>query len=156
MPETSCIADELRRAFDGQAWHGDSLFKILKGVTAAQAAARPIKNAHSIWELVLHLAAWEDAVRRCMTGVAVRLSAAKNFPAVTDASEAAWHNALEHTRQTHEELIGAVMKFPAASLAKQVPGKKGAHYNFRYMLHGLAQHAAYHAGQIALLKKMQM
>jgi len=156
MSETSCIADELRRAFDGQAWHGDSLFKILKRVTAVQAAARPIKNAHSIWELVLHLAAWEDTVRRRMTGVAVRLSAAKNFPAVTDTSDAAWKKALDRVRHVHEELVAAVEKFPAASLAKQVPGKKGAHYNFRYMLHGLAQHTAYHAGQIALLKKTQM
>jgi uncharacterized damage-inducible protein DinB len=35
-----------------------------------------------------------------------------------------------------------------------VPGKKGAHYNFYYMLQGVVQHELYHAGQIALLKKM--
>ena len=154
MSETNRIADELRRAFHGPAWHGDSLFKILRGVTAVQAAAHPIPNAHSIWELVLHLAAWEGAVQRRMTGTAVRLSAAKNFPPVTDASDAAWQNTLDRVRRTHAELIAAVEKFPSASLAKQVPGKQGAHYNFRYMLHGLAQHAAYHAGQIALLKKI--
>ena len=47
--EAARIGDQLRRAFDGDAWHGDSFFKILEGVTAAQAAARPIKDAHSIW-----------------------------------------------------------------------------------------------------------
>jgi hypothetical protein len=31
-----------------------------------------------------------------------------------------------------------------------VPGKP---YDIRFMLHGAAQHAAYHGGQIALLKK---
>jgi len=155
MAEAARIADELRRAFHGEAWHGDSLFKILKGVTAARAAARPIENAHSIWELVLHLAAWEGAVRRRMTGVAVKLSAAKNFPPVDDPSDGAWQDALEHLRATHEELINAVTKFPEASLKKQVPGKQGAHYNFYFMLHGLAQHAAYHAGQFALLKKFE-
>jgi uncharacterized damage-inducible protein DinB len=153
MTETDRIADELRRAFDGTAWHGDSLFKILKGVTAAQAAARPIPEAHSIWELVLHLAAWEDAVRRRMTGVAVKLSAEENFPRVDDTSTAAWQTALGHLRRIHKKLLDAVRKFPEASLRKQVPGKRGAHYNFSFMLHGLAQHAAYHAGQIALLKK---
>ena len=154
MSGTIRIADELRRAFHGPAWHGDSLFKILRGVTAAQAAAHPIPNAHSIWELVLHLAAWEGAVRQRMAGVAVRLSAAKNFPPVNDTSDAAWQNTLDHVRRMHAELVAAVDKFPNASLAKQVPGKQGAHYNFAYMLHGLAQHAAYHAGQIALLKKI--
>ena len=154
MTETALIADELRRALDGEAWHGDSLFEILKGVTATQAAAHPLSNAHSIWELVLHIAAWDGAVRRRMTGVAVFLSNEENFPPVTGTSEQAWQKTLTHLRKTHEDLIDAVEKFPEASLAKQVPGKQGAHYNFDYMLHGLAQHAAYHAGQIALLKKM--
>jgi uncharacterized damage-inducible protein DinB len=154
MSESAHIADELRRAFDGEAWHGEPLFRILKGVTAAQAAAHPIENAHSIWELVLHIAAWDDAVRRRMGGVAVKLSAAKNFPPVTDTSEAAWQKALMHVRETHDELVAAVEKFPAASLGRQVPGKTGAHYNFRFMLHGISQHVAYHAGQIALLKKL--
>jgi len=154
MTETARIADELRRAFHGAAWHGDSLFKILKGVTAAQAAAHPIPTAHSIWELVLHLAAWEGVALRRMAGAAAKLSDAKNFPQVIDTSESAWHQTLEQARRMHDELIAAVEKFPDRSLGKQVPGKTGAHYNFRYMLHGLAQHAAYHAGQIALLKKM--
>lgn len=154
MTESARIADELRRAFDGAAWHGDSLFKILKGVTPAQASARPVRNAHSIWELVLHIAAWEGVARRRMDGAASKLSAAKNFPAVTDTSAAAWQKTLVHLRSVHEELIAAVERFPEKSLGKRVPGKQGAHHTFRYMLHGLAQHAAYHAGQIALLKKM--
>ena len=150
MKETTRIADELSRAFYGEAWHGDSLMEILGGVTAAQAAARPIKSAHSIWELVLHVSAWDGAVRKRMTGVAVALTGDANFPPVSDTSEAAWKKALEQVRRVHDELIAAVEKFPEARLADQVPGKEGAHYNFAYMLHGLAQHA----GQIALLKKM--
>lgn len=154
MSESACIADQLRRAFDGEAWHGDSLFEILAGVTAAQAAARPVRNAHSIWELVLHIAAWDGAVRRRMTGVAVVLSDEENFPPVTDTSDAAWRKTLGHVRRVHDELIEAVSDFPDSRLAEQIPGKRGAHYNFYYMLHGLAQHELYHAGQIALLKKM--
>jgi uncharacterized damage-inducible protein DinB len=154
MSESARIADQLRRAFYGDAWHGDSLFEILRGVTAAQASARPIKNAHSIWELVLHIAAWDGAVRRRMTGVAVVLSDQENFRPVTDTSDATWSRTLEQVRRVHDELIAAVSNFPEARLAEQVPGKQGAHYNFYYMLHGLAQHELYHAGQIALLKKM--
>jgi len=154
MSEAVRIADQLRRAFDGAAWHGDSLVEILKGVTAAQAAAHPVANAHSIWELVLHIAAWDGAVRRRMTGVAVKLSAEKNFPPVTDTSAAAWAKTLAHVRQVHQELVEAVEKFPEKSFNKQVPGKKGVHYNFYYMLQGVVQHELYHAGQIALLKKI--
>ena len=153
MSETARIADQLRRAFYGGAWHGDSLFEILTGVTAAQAAARPIKNAHSIWELVLHISAWDAAVHRRMTGVAVQLSDSEDFPPVMDTSDAAWGKTLEEVRRVHDELTTAVTHFPEADLMKSVPGKTGAHYNFSYMLDGLAQHELYHAGQIALLKK---
>ena len=154
MPEADRIADQLRRAFYGGAWHGDSLFEILEGVTAERAAARPVADAHSIWELALHIAAWDGAVRRRMTGVAVELSGKKNFPPVVDTSAAAWASTLVEVRRVHEELIAAVEKFPESSLWKPVPGKKGAHYNFYYMLQGVVQHELYHAGQIALLKKM--
>jgi len=33
-------------------------------VTAEQAAAKPLANAHSIWELTLHVAAWEGVFIR--------------------------------------------------------------------------------------------
>jgi len=154
MTECARIADELRRAVSGAAWHGDSLSKILKGVTAARAAAHPIPSAHSIWELVLHLSAWEGVALRRMAGISTKLSDARNFPQVIDATESAWQQTLEQARAIHRDLVAAVEEFPERSLSKQVPGKKGAHYNFRYMFHGLTQHVAYHAGQIALLKKM--
>jgi uncharacterized damage-inducible protein DinB len=153
MSESARIADQLRRAFDGGAWHGDSVLEILKGVTAAQ-AARPIKGAHSIWELVLHIAAWDGAVLRRLGGVAVELSDAENFPPVTDAGDAAWRAALDRVRLVHEELVAAVAALPDSRLYQMVPGKKGAHYTFYYMLHGVVQHELYHAGQIALLKKV--
>ena len=152
--EAARIADQLRRAFAGDAWHGDSVFEILEGVTAAQASARPIKNAHSISELVLHIAAWDNAVLRRLGGVAVELSDAQNFPTVTDASETAWRKAVAEVRRVHDELVEAVSVLPGSRLDEKVPGKEGAHYTFYYMLHGVVQHELYHAGQIALLKKM--
>jgi uncharacterized damage-inducible protein DinB len=154
MTEASRIADQLRRAFEGDAWHGDSLFEILKGVAAKQAAARPIPNAHSIWELVLHIAAWDGAVVRRLEGGAVELADAENFPKVAEPSEAAWRKALTEVRRIHQELIDAVAKLPDSRLDEMVPGKEGDHYNFNYMLHGVVQHELYHAGQIALLKKL--
>ena len=108
MSETTRIADQLRRAFDGEAWHGDSLFEILEGIPAARAAARPITGAHTIWELVLHVAAWDGAVLRRLGGAAVELSDAENFPPVRDTSEAAWRLALAQVRRGHEELVAAV------------------------------------------------
>jgi uncharacterized damage-inducible protein DinB len=155
MSETARIADQLRRAFSGEAWHGDSLLEILDGITAAQAAARPIKHAHSIWELVLHITAWDNAVRRRLGGEAVELPGEQNFPSVMDASEGAWRRAVEQAKRVHVELVEAVASMPDNRLSEKVPGKKSEPdwHNLYYMLHGVAQHELYHAGQIALLKK---
>jgi len=153
MSQTSLLADQIRRAFDGEAWHGDSLNELLKGVTAKTAAARPIKNAHTIWELLLHIAAWDDAVIRRIHGKAFMPTDAENFPAVTDTSEAAWQRTIENVRRKHYELVEAVAAFPDLRLGEKVPGKEPGYYNFYYMLSGIVQHELYHAGQIALLKK---
>ncbi len=153
MSETARLADQVRRAFEGDAWHGDSVLEILSAVDATEAAAHPIKNAHSIWELVLHIAAWDGAVLKRIGGTAVELRDEQNFPSVKDTSETAWRKAVEQANQTHKELVKAIAAFPDSRLQEPVPGKTQSYYNFFYMFSGIVQHELYHAGQIALLKK---
>jgi len=153
MSQSALLADQIRRAFEGDAWHGDSLREILAGVSAQSAAAHPVPNAHSIWELVLHIAAWDDAVIRRAGGHTVTLGDKQNFPPVEDTSEAAWQGTLESIRKTHTSLVKTVAAFPDSRLQEQVPGKKQDYYDFYYMFSGIVQHELYHAGQIALLKK---
>jgi uncharacterized damage-inducible protein DinB len=154
MSESARLADQIRRSFEGEAWHGDSINQILDGISAKQAAAHPIAGAHSIWELVLHITAWDGAVLRRTRGTAVSLTDAENFPPVKDASEAAWKKATEDARSVHRELVEAVSKFPDSRLQEQVPAKREKYYNFFYMFSGIVQHELYHAGQIAILKKV--
>jgi uncharacterized damage-inducible protein DinB len=154
MSEASRIADQLRHAFEGGAWHGPSMLELLSDVDAVSAAAHPFPDAHSIWELVLHIAAWDDAVkRRIVTRKAVKLSEAENFPPVKDTRKTVWKQALAHLKKSHKELIKTVDALSDARLADRVPGKN---YNVYFMLHGVTQHELYHAGQIALLKKIRL
>jgi uncharacterized damage-inducible protein DinB len=155
MSETSRLADQIRRAFDGDAWHGDSILELLNRVNAKIAAAHPIKGAHSIWELLLHIAAWDGVILRRIGGEAVELRDQQNFPPVKDPSDTAWSKAVEHAKHTHNELVKAVAAFPDSRLQEQVPGKTESYHNFFYMFSGIVQHELYHAGQIALLKKAQ-
>jgi uncharacterized damage-inducible protein DinB len=151
MKEAERIADQLRRAMQGEAWHGPSLREILAGVTAAQAAARPIAAAHSIWELVNHITAWEGIVLRRMGGEAVKnVSSEIDWPPVGEKSEAAWQQALAALEASNHRLCDAIAKLPDKRLRERVPGKQDSFYG---ELHGIVQHDLYHAGQIALLKK---
>ena len=72
--EPALIADQLRRAFEGDAWHGPALLELLQDLDAATAAAKPLPEVHSIWELVLHIAAWDDAACRRLSGAKVQLT----------------------------------------------------------------------------------
>jgi uncharacterized damage-inducible protein DinB len=148
--EAGRIADQLRRAFDGSAWHGPALLELLEDVNAAAAAARPLPDVHSIWELVLHVAVWDDAALRRIDGKKWQPTGLANFPPVRKPTEAEWRKAVAVTKRTHDRLVKTVAALPDARLRERVPGKR---YDFYHMLHGVAQHELYHAGQIAILKK---
>lgn len=151
-PESALIADQLRRAFEGNAWHGPALLELLEDVNAATAAAKPLPEVHSIWELVLHVAVWDAVARRRLAGEKCQPEGIDNFPIGPKPTEAAWRKAVAHARRTHNLLVKTVAALPEPRLRQRVPGKK---YDFYFMLHGVAQHELYHAGQIAILKKAQ-
>jgi uncharacterized damage-inducible protein DinB len=152
LSEGALIADQLRRAFDGNAWHGPALLELLKDVDAATAAAKPLPDVHSIWELVLHTAAWDNAGLRRLKGETAKLKGKDNFPDVpAEPTEDAWREAVAATTRTHEKLVETIAGLPGKRLRDQVPGKP---YDFYHLFHGIAQHELYHAGQIAILKKV--
>ena len=148
--EVERIRGELQRAFQGEAWHGPAVLELLRDVTAQQAAARPIAGAHSIWELVLHIAAWENAGRRRLEGDRAELPDEENFPPVNDSSEAAWQRTMEELKNGHSKLYEAIAGLEESRLDEPIlDGMRSVYIT----LHGVIQHDLYHAGQIALLKK---
>jgi len=150
MTESKRIADQLHRAHAGGAWHGPALRQLLRDVSPKQAAARPVRGVHTIWELVLHITAWKRAVYRRTQGKAASLSPAENFPPLPQATPANWKKTLAALRIAQRDLHRAISALPDSRLKRIVPGKR---YSLYFMLHGLVQHDLYHAGQIALLKK---
>ena len=152
MREVIRIGSQLKRSSEGGAWHGPALQELLADVSAEQAASRPLPGAHSIWEIVLHVAAWQSFAARALEGApAVSDPAAEeNWPPVKDTSEAAWREALKHLGDGNKHLREAVRNLGDEDLDEVVAGRE---YSVYFMLHGVIQHTLYHAGQIALLKK---
>lgn len=152
MTDLDGILDDLRRVHNGDTWHGSPLRKILAGVTAEVAHARPIPNAHSIWEMVAHLATWDGVVAdRIPERRAIETPDNGDFPAVTGSSPEAWAEALGELDRQHARLVEVVSKLDESRLGEPVVGKG---YSTAHMLRGVMQHVAYHAGQIALLRKL--
>jgi uncharacterized damage-inducible protein DinB len=151
MSEIQRINEQLRQAFEGNAWHGPAVQELLADVTAARAVARPLPNAHNIWEIVLHMMTWERVVRRRLRGETIAdLPPEQDWPAIQDASESAWRMTIQDLKQANHALREEIARTSAESLAETVLGKEHSVYT---MLHGIIQHDLYHTGQVALLKR---
>ncbi|HEU4389861.1 MAG TPA: DinB family protein [Blastocatellia bacterium] len=150
MHEKDRIAAELRKAFDGNAWHGPALSELLGDISAADAAARPIENAHTIWEIVLHIAAWENVVRARLEGKTLDEPAEGDWPPANGSNERAWNTARKRLNDAQAGLVEVVNKLSDPQLEQLAPGTSRTLYE---TLHGAVQHNLYHAGQIALLKR---
>ena len=152
MTPSEAIADSLRRTLAGPMWHGDAVHQLLSGVSAADAARRPIPSAHTIWELVLHMTAWANIVqKRLSSKPQPEPTAAEDWPPHTcGQSIEAWSDALMRLGEAYESLAQKTEVLDMGAINAQVPGRD---YTVRVMLMGVVEHGVYHAGQIGLLKR---
>lgn len=155
MNEIGRIVDQLEREYEGEPWHGSPLTAILKDISHEQAAKKPLAGAHSIWELVRHITAWKNEVRDRLSGRRAGEPREGDWPAVNDTTADSWKQALTALETSHWLLMSAVREFPEENLPvptndHRAAGLAPTHYE---LLMGILQHDAYHAGQIALLKK---
>jgi uncharacterized damage-inducible protein DinB len=150
MSEIHRILDQMDRAFSGDAWHGPPLMHLLDGISAEDASKHAVPGAHSVWELVHHVGAWNSVVQHRLQGETVEVTAERDWPPVWEVNEPAWKRALESLLESRARL-----RLVAAALHDdQLDEKIGATGVSRYqILHGVIQHDLYHAGQIAVLRK---
>jgi uncharacterized damage-inducible protein DinB len=150
MTETERMLAQYDHVMHGNAWHGDPIWLILHSISPGDAARRPIAQAHSIWEIVLHMIFWEGVAARRLTGQRAGLDEPLNFTAIPPATEANWQKTLEQFRASNQEFRVALQALDAARVDELSAAGKRSFYD---EAHGLIQHSIYHAGQIALLKK---
>lgn len=158
-PRIAALLDTLRRSFDGDAWHGPSLADALRGVDARAASARPVAGAHSIWELALHVDAWTREVTRRLGGAPAGDPIEGDWRAApVPADDGAWAAVAAGLHSARAAFLAALTAFPADQLDRAVPasGQPDEHVRpptYAATIAGLAEHNAYHCGQIALLRR---
>jgi hypothetical protein len=139
----------LDEGYEKRTWHGPNLRQSLRGVTAKQAAWRPERGRHNIWEVALHAAYWKYSVRRRIEGGKRGSFALKgsNFfvrPEKGKLTEAAWSADKALLEQEHKRM--------RAAIARVLQTPRGT--KISRMLYGVAFHDIYHAGQIRLLRRL--
>lgn len=137
-------------------WHGGATaLGAVRGVGSEEAAWRPAPGRHSIWALTLHMAYWNYAVWRRVSGGARGgfPRAPSNWPAPPEAvSAASWKEDRALLRHYHVLLRDTVAQLDPARLDEPSGGRSG--YTYADLLMGIVLHDTYHAGQIQMLKRL--
>jgi uncharacterized damage-inducible protein DinB len=151
--EPARLANRIKRTVTGPMWHGPSLAEVLDGVTHEQASARPLPGAHTIWEIVLHVAAWAEISGARLRGERIAdPPKEEDWPPPGASTEAEWTAAKERLLESHRTLAHDVRHLDDAAIAAKLAGLE---YTVSNLLHGVIEHGTYHGGQIALLKKLR-
>jgi uncharacterized damage-inducible protein DinB len=139
----------------GRAWHGGpSTLGSLRGVSAAQARWVPGRGRHSIWELALHIAYWDYAVRRHLEPVLERFPRSPaNWPGLPDRpDEHAWSRDRRLLALEHARLVRAIRRFGTRGWNRMPTGAR--RWRCGDLIVGIVAHEVYHTGQIQMLKRL--
>lgn len=151
------LAELLRRGHFNDPWYGCSTSDLLAPLSAAAAASKPHVDAHSVWELVLHMTSWLREVASRLHGNAPQPPADGDWPAVPEPTPEAWAAAKIALADAVEAVAVVVAQLSADELRQPVGTTRdpalGSGVTVAQMVAGVLQHNAYHAGQIGLLAK---
>jgi len=158
MSLRTTLRDHLLNVWVGDPWYGSSGRKILDGITASEAAARPVSGVQNIWESVLHLIAWTEEVARRVRGETAGDPARSDWPPMpAEPSDDAWKRTLAELGAARQAVLDALEHSHEEDLHLPVKDSAAGHTqrSRAQTLSGLMEHDVYHFGQIALLKKAQ-
>jgi uncharacterized damage-inducible protein DinB len=154
-PEVMLLLKLIDEGYSKQAWHGPNLKGSIRGLSARQAAWRPSKKRHNIWEIVIHAAYWKYIVRRRLRGEkrgTFPIKGSNWFARPMIFTERAWRQDVALLENMHNQLHEALQEVKLRTLHARNPNSK---YTNAQMIYGIAAHDIYHAGQIQLLKRLQ-
>ena len=134
------------------AWYGADLQTAVNDVKSADAFKRPAKGRHNIAEIALHQAFWAREVVKRLTGGEPK----GDFPLegedwfeLNDEKRLSWKKIVQTLEANQQALSDAV----AAIAAGKSRSPMNEIERFDTVI-GISEHAAYHAGQIQLVKKL--
>ena len=153
-PEVQLLLRCLEEGYAKKAWHGTNLRGSIRGLSVNDAAWRPGKNRHNIWEIVVHCAYWKYVVWRRITGEkrgSFPLPGSNWFLRPGENTECDWRQDVKLLDDMHRLMIDAISRLRSADL-KKFP--KGSKFDNRSTIFGIAAHDVYHTAQIQLIKRM--
>ena len=141
----------LDEGYGAGAWYGSDLRAAIGDVKAADAFKRPAPDRHNIAEVALHHAYWATQIASKLTGAAPEafVLGGEDWFELKNESTLSWKKVVAALEQSQQRLSQAVSE--TASGARVSPLGEAERFD---LVVGITGHAAYHAGQIQLIKKL--
>jgi hypothetical protein len=151
------VADRIINVVSAPVWHGPVLAEVLGDLKAAEAAASPAARCHSIGEIVGHLVHWCEDARACLAAhgdvdFASMPGEGDDWPVLPEGlAEPQWRALVENLIEGHHKLAREAKVLSPVRLSARASGRKGT---VEQMLQGVVEHAAFHVGQIIILRQL--
>ena len=151
MKITSLIAKHIKEVFDGTNWTEIGIADTLADLTFEEATTVTQASRNTIASLVYHVKFYNDVVLQRLQGVSPHINDYNGFDMPELKSEGEWKQLIADAHQSFETLAAAAENFPEERLEELTPNGEASYYK---NLHGIAEHAHYHLGQMIILKKL--
>lgn len=145
------LSEHLHQVYFGNNWTARDLKTILNGITWRQASSK-INSFNTIAQLTYHIHYFIDIQRKVLLGGPLVGSDTESFDHPLMTTQEEWDAFLSDVWETAEQWTQLVADLSEDTLHQDfVDPKYGTYY--RNLL-GAIEHAHYHLGQIAFIKKM--
>ena len=145
------LADRVRQIHFGENWTEVSLKNLLHDVSW-ETAIRRLESLHTIAELTFHINYFVRAALGVLDGGPLTASDKVSFDLTPIENDQDWQQLLNHVWTDAELLADSIERLPDSKLTEIFVETKYQTYD--HNLNGVIEHAYYHLGQIAFLKKL--
>jgi uncharacterized damage-inducible protein DinB len=156
MTTAEKLQQELEKVLSGQPWYGSYIYAILDKVNFESAYKKVTPDAHNIVEIILHMLSWTEEVMDRLNGMTAGTPSSGDWPEPGEPDEQKWKLWIEDLKLANINLIGIIKELPEEQWNTLIDDKRGDEpvTTHEQLVYGFIQHQIYHAGQIALLVKV--
>lgn len=157
MTTANQLQAQLEDVFIGRPWYGTPISTIITEGRWIAAFNLPHGAVHSIAHIVLHMTAWTEETVSRLKGNNAAIPARGDWPEPGEASEQKWHQLVIDLDEANSDLVKAMQALPHDQWDQLINDERGEGEpvtTYKGLVEGFIQHQIYHAGQIALLNRI--
>ena len=145
------ISRHILEVHNGGNWTEVNIRDTLRDISFAEATRKTSASANTIASLVYHLNFYNEILTQRMEGTHPVINEANGFDMPVLRNDSDWEQLKENNLRSATRLAEVVRQLPEESLfVASAPGQP-----IRYKaLHGIAEHAHYHLGQILVIRNL--